>query len=113
MDKEKLHILQHSLGLDQYGNGRQYRNHYVAGGDDVERCRSLVSDGYMVKNRSPFSGGDPWFSVAAKGIDYVALNSPAPPPKPKLTRSQERYQRFLHSDCGLTFGEWIGTKWAR
>ena len=27
----KLHILQHSLGLDKYGDGNQYRNHFVTG----------------------------------------------------------------------------------
>jgi hypothetical protein len=60
MDPKLLHILQHSLGLDHYGNGRQYRNHYVAGGDAVENCRALVAAGYMEEYRpSALSGGDP------------------------------------------------------
>ena len=28
----QLAILQHALGLDQYGHGTFYRNHYCAGG---------------------------------------------------------------------------------
>lgn len=47
MNKELLHILQHSLGLNEYGQGNQYRNHFVAGGDDVRKCRELVALGYM------------------------------------------------------------------
>ncbi len=42
-----LHILQHSLGLDRYGRGRPYRNHYVPGGDDVPLCWSLAELGMM------------------------------------------------------------------
>lgn len=99
MEKELLHILQHSLGLDQYGQGRQYRNHYVAGGDDAKKCRSLVGQGYMQEHQATqLSGGDPVFTVTPAGIDYVSLNSPAPPQKPKLTRSQKRYQEYLAAD---------------
>ena len=28
----------------------------------------------------------------------------------KLTKSQQRYQDYLHSDFGLTFAEWLGIK---
>ena len=31
MTLNQLHILQHSLGRDQYGHGTDYRNHYCAG----------------------------------------------------------------------------------
>jgi hypothetical protein len=106
----KLHILQHSLGLDEYGEGRQYRNHFVTGpgSDDWGHCVSLVGDGLMTQQRgNALTGGDDCFRVTPKGIDYVALNSPA---RPKLTRSQQRYREFLDADCGLSFREWLGAR---
>jgi len=93
---DKLHILQHSLGLDQYGEGNQYRNHFVTGpgSTDYDNCCALVEMG-MMKNHGPKFGGDDCFTVTAAGIDYVALNSPKRPPEPKLSRSKLRYQRYL------------------
>lgn len=109
--KSKLHILQHSLGLDQYGEGRQYRNHFVTGpgSDDFDDCTVLVGMGLM-KRHSPsaLTGGDYCFTVTPAGVDYVALNSPARPPAPKLTRSQKRYQEYIDSEYGGTFAEWLG-----
>lgn len=106
MEKGLLHILQHTLGLNEYGEGRQYRNHFVAGGDDVRKCRELVSLGHMVERKdNGLTGGSPWFSVTQQGIDFVATNSPA---RPKLTRSQKRYREYLRADSGLSFAEWIG-----
>lgn len=88
MDKDLLHILQHSLGLDKYGQGRQYRNHYVAGGDDVRKCRELVALGHMREHpANALTGGGPCFTVTRDGINAVAEHSPAPP---KLTRGQQR-----------------------
>ena len=106
MDK-KLHILQHSLGLDQYGDGKPYRAHFVTGpgSADWDTCCELVVDGLMVEYPpSELTGGDSLFRVTPQGIDFVALNSPQPP---KLTRSQERYRKWLKSDCGYPFGEWL------
>lgn len=101
---ELLHILQHSLGVDEYGQGNQYRNHYVAGGVDVEHCRQLVSLGYMRERAgSVLSGGDPWFNVTPAGVDAVAfLSPPAPPPK---KRSQ--WDEYLDHDSCDRFGEWL------
>jgi|SRR5687768_1923410 len=106
----KLHILQHSLGLDEYGEGKQYRNHFVtgAGSKDFPLCKELVAEGLMTEQMNhPLAGGDSVFYVTQKGRDYVALNSQK---RPKLTRSQKRYQEFLDADCGMTFAEWIGVK---
>ena len=83
----RLQILQHSLGLDQYGDGRQYRNHFCTGpgSDDFGICRSLVEDGLMAERAgNALSGGDSIFHVTRSGIDYVALNSPARPALAKL-----------------------------
>lgn len=109
----RLQILQHSLGLDQYGEGRQYRNHFCTGpgSTDFDDCRALVADGLMTeRSGNALSGGDSVFHVTPKGIDYVALNSSKRPPEPKLTRSQKRYRAWLNADCGLSFAEWLGVE---
>ncbi len=113
MTSEQLHILQHALGVDKYGQGSMYRNHFCAGGKDEDMCRELVTMGYM----RTWAGSDeagriphyPYFNcyVTPEGIAAVLKESPKPP---KLTRSQKRYRRFLDSgagDCGYTFGEWL------
>lgn len=109
MEKELLHILQHSLGLDQYGQGNQYRNHFVAGGDDVRKCRELAALGYMRERQaSELSGGSPWFNVTANGMAAVKAESQKPPPEPKLTRGQRRYRDYLKdADCFESFGHWL------
>lgn len=107
----RLQILQHSLGLDQYGDGNQYRNHFCTGpgSTDFDDCRALVAEGLMTERAgNALSGGDSVFHVTPKGIDFVALNSPARPPEPKLTRSQKRYREYLRAESSLTFAEWIG-----
>lgn len=108
--KEHLHILQHSLGLDEYGRGRQYRNHYVTGpgSTDWDACRALVDAGLMKEfPASQLSGGDPIFTVTEAGIAFVAKNSPKPP---KVSRSRARYLRFLEFGDGfqsfLDFCRW-------
>lgn len=91
MTEAQLHTLQHALGLDQYGRGAIYRNHYVGG---AEECRPLVSLGYMEEFRaSDLTGGDPLFRVTEAGKKAVRSESPK---EPKLTRSQLRYRRFLN-----------------
>ena len=104
----ELGILQHALGLDQYGHGRQYRNHFVTGvgSTDYPVCMRLVDAHLMT--RAPgndITGGDDVFRVTERGIDHVRTCSPTPP---KLTRSQRRYRAFLAADSGLTFAQWIG-----
>lgn len=108
LETDLLHILQHSLGLDQYGEGRRYRNHFVTDStsDDGRKCEQLCALGYMTAHGSlgELSGGMNTYSLTPAGIDAVALQSPAPP---RLTHSQQRYRSFLRSDCGETFGEWL------
>ena len=98
----QMQILQHSLGLNEYGQGSQYRNHFVAGGKDIELCLALISEGFMVQRAdNGLCGDSPWFSVTLKGIDHVALNSESPP---KKTRRRMRYLRFLEfGDCFDSF----------
>lgn len=91
LPKRHLEILQHALGVDQYGRGPRYRNHYCAGGKDVADCAELVALGYM---RSFEREWLPYFNctVTPEGIAAMLRESPAPP---KLTRSQQRYRKWL------------------
>ncbi|WP_201282371.1 hypothetical protein [Chromobacterium phragmitis] len=110
MRAELLHILQHSRGLDKYGQGRRYRNHFVAGGKDIARCRELVAMGYMEERpASELTGGSPWFLVTGAGDQAIDQFSPEPPPPPVLTKAQRNYQDFLDADgCTGTFAEHLG-----
>jgi hypothetical protein len=104
MTKEQLHILQHSLGVDQYGQGSLYRNHYVGGADE---CRPLVAMGYMIEMKPRcISGGEVWFMVTNEGKTAMRSESPKPP---KLTQSQKRYREFLNASeaFSCTFREWL------
>ena len=110
MDREALHIMQHALGLDEYGRGSGYRNHFVTGPGtkDWDRCRALAEAGFMEdRGAGALYGGDHCFIVTDAGRAVVREQSPRPP---KLTASQRRYRRYLDEDSGLPFGEWLGTK---
>ncbi len=109
----KLHILQHSLGLDQYGNGRQYRNHFATGpgGVDFVLCIELAKMGLMKDcGTRSFLGDMHCFVVTREGKKYIEQNSPKPPPIPKLTASQKRYREYMDSDPGCSFSDWLGVK---
>lgn len=107
MNPELLHILQHSLGVDKYGRGNQYRNRFVTGPEttDFPKCIELVGLELM-KDHGPQSiaAGDHCFTVTEKGKVAMHMNSPEPP---KLSKSQVRYRRFLNADSGLSFKEWL------
>jgi hypothetical protein len=109
MTKRQLEILQHALGVDQYGQTPKgftpyARNHFCAGGADEVICRELVALGYMQQHRT--TELYPYFncSVTEAGKKAMREESPAPP---KLTRSQQRYRDFLDADLGCTFREWL------
>jgi len=109
MNPKQLHILQHSLGLDQYGRGTFFRNHFVTGegSKDHADCMALVAAGLMtMRSGNPLSGGDDVFSVSDAGKKAVVEHSPAPP---KLSKSKQRYQDFLSFDSSVTFIEYL--KW--
>jgi len=103
----ELHILRHALGVGDGGLERSYRNHFVTGegGADHQHCMALVTRGYMVQRAgNAITGGDDLFTVTAAGREAVQQNTPTPP---KLTKSQQRYQKFLRYDGGVTFGEYL------
>lgn len=105
---EQLHILQHALGVDKYGVGVQYRNHFAAGEKDFAKCRELVTHG-MMREEPPRAiyGGYPMFFVTYKGKLAVHAQSPEPPPEEKLTRAQRKYRAWLESELGMTFFEFV------
>lgn len=104
-----LHILQHALGLDDYGQGNAYRNRFVTTPSTVDwpLCMAHVEAGRM-ERRGPhelFGGEESYcFVVTAAGRQYVQEHSPEPP---RLSRSQRRYRRYLAADTGASFGEWL------
>jgi hypothetical protein len=104
MTADQLHILQHALGVDKFGLGEQFRNHYVGG---AEKCRPLVAMGLMLemKPRS-ISGGDPWFIVTPEGKKAVKDESPKPK---RMTRSQQRFSDYRDFDDAYhcTFKEFL------
>lgn len=107
MDAKQLHILQHALGLDEFGRGTMYRSHFVTGegSKDHSDCMALVEAGFMgVRKNLPLAGGDDGFWVTEAGKRAAVENSPPPP---KLTRSQQQYQAYLDADSSLSFIDWL------
>ena len=99
MTPDLLHILQHSLGLDEHGLSKGeregYRNHYVAGGDNISRCRDLVALGLMRETRaSALTGEMPCFVVTDAGRDAVREHSP---PAPKLAQTSSMVRPDIRS----------------
>lgn len=109
MKPEHLHILQHSLGLDEFAKGSWYRNRFVTEptSSDGILCQELCSLGLMKDYGSNNLIGEMHtYCVTEKGMDECVKNSKAPP---KLSRGQKRYKQYLKSDCGLSFIDWLRT----
>lgn len=103
LSSRQLEVLQHALGVDQYGRGQMLRNHFCAGGDDEETCRSLVEIGYMETFTRSYL---PYYNCTATDAGKAAMLAESPKP-PKLSRSQKRYRAFLDADSGVSFIEWL------
>ncbi len=103
LTQTQLEILQHALGVDNYGRGPQYRNYFCAGEDDAVTCRELVSMGYMTMFEREYL---PYYNCTVTTEGKAAMFAQSPKP-PKLTRSQQRYRDFLNADTGVSFGEWL------
>ena len=110
MTPKQLEILQHSLGLDEYGRGTMYRNRFVTGegSKDHSDCLALVEDGFMQRraNVALFGGAD-IFTVTEAGKKAAIENSPAPP---KISAGQQRYLDWLAADCSMSFINWLRWK---
>lgn len=103
MNPEHLHILQHSLGLDQYAQGSMYRNRYVC--DPNPDTIAMLSMGWL-KDCGPqeMMSNMHYYEVTDAGKIAMFAASQKPP---KLTAAQRRYKAFLRADCGMTFIEWL------
>ena len=114
MEKELLYILQHSLGVDEYGQGNQYRNHFATEpqNDNFVLCEQLCEMELMQDHGTREIWGDMHcFSVTPKGVDVIALESPA---TPKISRSKKRYQEYLKiADCFESFRDFLRYDTAR
>ena len=104
---ELLHILRHSIGLDDHGKGREYRNHFATDleGPDGQMCQELCAAGWMKDHGAQSMwGGMHCYCVTDEGKAAVRLHTPL---KLQLSASKRRYQDYLDADCGLAFGEWL------
>ena len=119
MKVTSLHIMQHALGLDDFGRtsqgpryagGSTYRNRYVTSDESAAGviCNEMVSAGLMTRrDPSEMSGGDPVFCVTDAGRAVVCACSPLPP---KVSRGRARYLEWLRGSdlCpDVSFGEWL------
>lgn len=100
----QLHILQHSLGVDGHGLGRQFRNHFCTGPGttDYPDCMALTELGLMERHPpTGLTGGDDLFVVTEEGKRAMSAQSPAPP---KKSRSAQRFERYRKcADCFTSF----------
>ncbi len=92
MTAQQLGILQHALGVDQYGRGQQYRDHFAAGGEDIPICQELIALGYMRQVATTAVFQDFNCRVTEEGKAAMLRESPA---VPVLSRSQQRYRDWL------------------
>lgn len=108
MTPEHLHILQHALGVNEYGQSSHrpnsddfhgcYRNRFITSPDcpDGLQCQALVSQGLMQDHGSQsLAGGMHCYTVTDAG--YLAMKDASPKP-PKISRSKQRFQRYRESD---------------
>lgn len=116
MKPRLLEILQHTLGCDQYGRGTFYRNHFVAGGRDVESCDELVQLGFMAKHPRRGGAGDeltgwmPCYFVTDAGKDEMIRQSPKAP-RPKRSLSFEAWQNYCDAFGTIPFSRFWKEVW--
>lgn len=105
MTDKQLGILQHAVGADEYGRiSMNSRNFYCAGEDDKSDCQALIDMGFMKRHKT--TELFPYFNCSVTDAGKAAMKDASPIP-PKLTRSQQRYRRFLDADLGCTFREFL------
>jgi len=113
--REQLNILRHAIGYDDNGNDNypnarsddERRNRFVTSPahKDGQNCQRNVEQGWMADlGAQHMMSMDHFYVVTDAGKAVVRLHAPL---KKRLTKSQERYRRFLDADSGLRFGEWL------
>jgi hypothetical protein len=105
----QLEILQHTLGVDEFGRTPKgftpyTRNYFCAGSVDEPICRELVALGYMTEHK--WTETYPYYNCSVTDAGKKAMHAASPAP-PKLTRSQIRYRAYLDADCDMTFFEYM------
>lgn len=116
MKPHLLQILQHTLGCDQYGRGTFYRNHFVAGGDNVANCEELVSRGLMRKHSrrggagDELTGGMPCYYVTDAGKDEMIRQSPKAP-RSRRSRVFESWQNYCDAFGNIPFSRFWKEVW--
>ncbi len=110
LDEQCARVLLHMLGLTR--SESPYRNHYVAGpghhsSDALDR---LVGAGLVEATRRPGFLLDDSINYRATDAGRAVALAEKERRRPRLTRSQERYRRWIDSGCadsGWPFGDWI------
>lgn len=88
MTEHEIDLMRHALGVQKRGGKwtAPYRNHFVAGGKDLETWEGLVASGHAARMRiaAELTGGDPAFFVTdhGKSAALAGLKLPATPPNP-------------------------------
>lgn len=120
MTSRQLEILQHALGVDEYGRTPKgftpyTRNHFCAGVGDEPDCRELLALGFMAEHER--TRWLPYLNCSVTVVGIKAMHAESPR-APKVTAAAMRYQEFLDysdvADC--TFREWLTirrTDWYR
>lgn len=110
MRNQRLHILRHSLGLDDTGRGTMYRNHFCAspGHHDWDDLMALCEEGLMVDlgARGQMTGDDNLLMVTDKGKAVASKPDPLPP----VSRGRRRYRYWRDlSDAwpDISFGRFL------
>lgn len=103
---EQIDIMRHALGLN-YGES-QNRNFFCASlvdGQPPAAIGELVTAGLMEARNRINDGEMQYFVVTQAGIKAV---NDRRPPKPRQTRSQARYARYLDGPAEfMTFREYL------
>ena len=115
MTPRQLEILQHALGVDEYGRTPKgftpfTRNYFCAGDKDEDDCRELVAQGMMQQHET--TSWLPYFNCSVTELGIVTMKAASPKP-PVLSRSKRRYRAYLDADCDMTFGHWLKSSWGR
>lgn len=103
-----LDALWHTLGLDPArGEMEPYRNHYVADSTPPPAIVELLELGLVAVGRRPtfFPAGDVVFCATERGRALAVAE--ASHHRPRFTRAQLRYRRWLADDTGEPFGDWL------
>lgn len=113
-DLRVLNVLIHALGFDRRRYevdglpAEPYRNHFVAGPGhhSMPALEAAVERGLMVRGAATLCGeGSEVFCATPAGVAHARAAAMAR--RPRLTRSQRRYRRWLCADSDRTFGEWL------